>query len=157
MATCVLYITYDGIMEPLGQSQVLQYLITLAKRYNILLISYEKPSDWKDENRRNVMLEETRKAGIRWVPLRYHKSPSALATAYDVAIGFCISFYLAIRNNIKIVHARSYVPSVIALGLKKIFKTRFIFDMRGFWADEHVERGSWRNYCQKERCLMNRF
>ena len=39
----VLYISYDGMTDPLGQSQVLPYLEGLAKKnYAITLISFEK-------------------------------------------------------------------------------------------------------------------
>ncbi len=47
-------------------------------------------------------------------------------------------------NRVQIVHARGYISSVIALWLKRIFKIRFIFDMRGFWIDQRVELGIWR-------------
>ena len=139
----VLYISYDGMLEPLGQSQVLQYLKRLASDYCITLVSYEKPADWSDTPRREALITEVRSAGIYWVPLKYHKRFSALATVYDLFVGFVVCAFLAITSRIKIVHARSYVPSVIALGLKKFFGISFIFDMRGFWADERVERGIW--------------
>ncbi|WP_216092575.1 glycosyltransferase [Candidatus Marithrix sp. Canyon 246] len=130
----VLYITYDGLLEPLGQSQVLQYLKKLAESHEITLLSYEKAADWK-----NISKLE----GIRWIPLRYHKSPTALATSYDLLRGLFVCTYLSIRYRIQIVHARSYVPSVLALALKRIFKKRFIFDMRGFWADEKRDTDTW--------------
>ena len=38
----ILYISYDGILEPLGQSQVLSYLERLSKDRDIYLISFEK-------------------------------------------------------------------------------------------------------------------
>lgn len=38
----VLYISYDGILEPLGQSQVLAYLKKLALGRNIYLLTFEK-------------------------------------------------------------------------------------------------------------------
>ena len=41
----VLYISYDGMLEPLGKSQVLGYLKLLAKNRRIVLVSFEKPSD----------------------------------------------------------------------------------------------------------------
>ena len=139
----VLYISYDGMLEPLGQSQVLQYLKPLASGYRITLVSYEKPADWADTLRRETLITEVRSAGIHWVPLKYHKKLSVLATVYDLFAGFVVCTFLAITRRINIVHARSYVPSVIALGLKKFLGIRFVFDMRGFWADERVERGIW--------------
>ena len=38
----VLYLSYDGLMEPLGQSQILPYLRQLAKGRKITLITFEK-------------------------------------------------------------------------------------------------------------------
>lgn len=139
----VLYIAYDGILEPLGQSQVLQYLRHLAVGYRIALLSYEKAEDWRDEGRRSAILSIVREAGIEWVPLRYHKRPTAPATAYDLAQGFVAASYLIQRYGIQIVHTRSYVPAALGLALKRLFGVRFLFDMRGFWADERVEAGIW--------------
>jgi glycosyltransferase involved in cell wall biosynthesis len=51
---------------------------------------------------------------------------------------------VAIRYRLQIVHARSYVPSVIALALHNLVGVKFVFDMRGFWADERVDGGLWR-------------
>ena len=44
--THILYISYDGMLEPLGQSQVLAYLKRLANGRRIHLISFEKADDW---------------------------------------------------------------------------------------------------------------
>ena len=40
----VLYISYDGISEPLGQSQIIPYLKKLSYDNDIHLITYEKKS-----------------------------------------------------------------------------------------------------------------
>ena len=45
MARHVLYISYDGMLEPLGQGQVLGYLEQLAAEYSPILISFEKQRD----------------------------------------------------------------------------------------------------------------
>jgi glycosyltransferase involved in cell wall biosynthesis len=140
----ILYITYDGLLEPLGQSQVFQYLKKLAESHDITLISYEKPHDWANAPKRLALQNAVKNVGIRWVPLRYHKRPSALATAYDLLVGSIVGTYLSLRYRIQIVHARSYVSSVIALVLKRLFNKRFIFDMRGFWPDERIDGGLWR-------------
>ena len=36
----ILYISYDGLLEPLGQSQVLAYQLELAKKYKIFILSF---------------------------------------------------------------------------------------------------------------------
>jgi glycosyltransferase involved in cell wall biosynthesis len=139
----VIYISYDGILEPLGQSQVLRYLERLAPDNKIVLISFEKPEDWRHIDSREKLRAGVRSAGITWIPLRYHRQPSAIATMFDIIQGFIVGAWMVVRYRIQIVHARSYVPSVIALALKKLFRVAFIFDMRGFWADERVDGGLW--------------
>lgn len=139
----VLYISYDGILEPLGQSQVLRYLERLARDHKIILISFEKPHDWQQVDRREDLRSQMRKTGITWKPLRYHKRPSAIATAFDIVHGVAVGAWAVMRHRVRVVHARSYVPSVIALTLKKLFRLKFVFDMRGFWADERVDGGLW--------------
>lgn len=139
----VLYISYDGILEPLGQSQVLAYLLKLAENHQITLISYEKPHDFQQLQKKIALQNQLNQADIRWHPLRYHKTPSGPATAYDISIGILTATWLIYKYKITIVHARSYVAAVIALTLKKLFKTRFIFDMRGFWPDERIDGNIW--------------
>ena len=140
----VLYISYDGMLEPLGESQVVACLERLAVRHQIVLMSYEKPADWADQARLAQMQTRLVRAAIEWVPLRYHKSPTVPATAYDVARGTMRALGLIRRRHIRIVHARSYVAAVIALALKRLTGVRFIFDMRGLWPDEKVAAGEWR-------------
>ncbi len=139
----VLYISYDGILEPLGQSQVLSYLERLSDERSIYLISFEKPADKND----NILFDQVNKriidARIKWYPLTYHKKPTAIATLWDIWNSIILSFWLVVRYRLKIVHARSYVPSVAAILLKKFLGVRYIFDMRGFWADERVDGGIW--------------
>ena len=140
----MLFISYDGMLEPLGQSQVLPYLRGLADRgAQITLMSFEKRADLADRPRLEALAANLRTLRIRWVPLTYHKRPTALATAADILVGFVRASLVVRRERISAVHARSYVPALIAWALKRAFRVRFIFDMRGFWADERVDGGIW--------------
>jgi glycosyltransferase involved in cell wall biosynthesis len=143
MTAGVLYISYEGMLEPLGQSQVLAYIERLAAQRPIHLISFEKKRDWTNLQERELILHRIAQAGIYWHPLRYHKRPSALATAYDIVSGVLLGHSLIRRHKLRIVHARSYVPGMMALTLKRLTGVKFLFDMRGFWADERVEGGLW--------------
>jgi len=139
----ILYISYDGMLEPLGQSQVLAYLEHLAADYAIRLISFEKKGDWDSPAKRSAVEARIGAAGIAWIPLRYHKRPSAPATAYDIAVGTLVALWQAWRHRVRIVHARSYVAAMIALAVRRLTRAKFLFDMRGFWADERVDAGIW--------------
>ncbi|MBT5400153.1 glycosyltransferase [bacterium] len=136
----VLYITYDGLLEPLGMSQVWQYLQVLSKTHNIIIISFEKSTNVNDLD---GFLKDVKHSGVSWYRLKYHKRPTLLATMYDVFLGFMLAIFLVKKYKIDIIHARSYIPSLIALLVNSITKTKFLFDMRGFWADEKVDGGVW--------------
>src|SRR6059058_3241762 len=77
----VFYVSYDGVAEPLGRSQVLGYLKRLAGSYQITLISFEKASERRD------LRDELAECGIEWRPLRYHRRPPVLSTMVDVLAG----------------------------------------------------------------------
>ncbi len=139
----ILYLSYDGVLEPLGQSQVLRYLERLVEHYPIVLISFEKAKDWQAYEHREALRNHLHATGITWVPLTYHKAPSAVATAFDIFQGIAVGGWVVVRHRVRVVHARSYVPSVIALALKKMFGLKYVFDMRGFWVDERVDGGLW--------------
>jgi glycosyltransferase involved in cell wall biosynthesis len=139
----VLYVSYDGMLEPLGQSQVLAYLEPLAAGRRIHLISFEKAEDWRNRPRREALRKRIEASGIRWHALRYHKRPTTAATAFDIALGSALAIGLVLRHRLGIVHARSYVAGLIALAAKRASGAKFLFDMRGFWADEKVDGGLW--------------
>lgn len=143
MNQAALYISYDGMLEPLGQSQVLAYLEKLAVDRSIHLLSFEKKEDWARSEEFAALRARIERAGIRWHPRRYHKRPSALATAWDILVGTLSALWLVLRYRIRIVHARSYVAAIMAWLVARITSARFVFDMRGFWADERVDGGLW--------------
>jgi glycosyltransferase involved in cell wall biosynthesis len=127
--------------DPLGQSQVIPYLKDLKKAgYQIALLSFEKKSQ---ETAKTMIFDKISSAGIIWKPLRYHKKPALAATIYDIIIGTIYTLIYCKKYNIKIIHCRSYLPALMAYLVRPFHNFRFIFDMRGFWADERIEGGIW--------------
>ena len=139
----VLYISYDGLTEPLGQSQIIAYLKNLSDKNIIHIISFEKPLDLLETEKIHTLREFLKFYRIEWTPLRYHKRPSLPATLYDIIIGQVKAFYLAKQMQADIVHVRSYIPALIALPVKWFLGCKILFDIRGFWADERVDGGVW--------------
>ena len=78
----VIYISYDGAAEPLGQSQVVAYLERLAAECDIQLISFEKPGEDPV-----AVGERLADSGVSWHPLAYHRRPPVASTALDVLRG----------------------------------------------------------------------
>jgi hypothetical protein len=70
MKTKVLYISYDGMTDPLGQSQVLPYLIGLTRYgYEFTILSFEKKDRWAANH--SVIEKITNDNGIKWEPLSF--------------------------------------------------------------------------------------
>ena len=139
----VLYITYDGLTDPLGGSQVLPYLRELAYRgHRITVLSCEK-SDRLAMGGEDVA-QQCAGAGIVWRALSYHQSPPVVSTLYDLARMQIEAARLQRSRPFDLVHCRSYLPALAGLSLKHRFGLPFVFDMRGFWPEERVESGDWK-------------
>ena len=142
----VLFISYNGMLEPLGQTQVLPYLRELAKRgVKFTLLSFEKGKAFTPEGQRacEELKRELSEQGIEWHWLRYHRRASLPATVYDVLVGIRCASSLVRKNKIELVHARAYIPAAIALALKRKFGIKMIFDVRGLMAEEYVDARHW--------------
>jgi glycosyltransferase involved in cell wall biosynthesis len=132
----VIYVTYDGVTDHIGQSQVAPYLVGLAaKGHKIFLVSAEKPE-------KSSLISEYKKifenAGIEWHRVQYHKKPAVISTLWDLYKMNSVTRKLLV-NKIDIIHCRSYIASLIGLSAKKRKGVKFIFDMRDFWADSGRE------------------
>jgi len=142
MSTNILYLSYDGMTDSLGQSQVLPYLKGLTlKGYNFHIISFEKEERFSKF--RNEIQEICDKHKIVWHPLSYTKNPPLLSTIYDVRRMRSLARELHKTHDFKIIHCRSYLSAMVGLSMKQKFSVKFLFDMRGFWADERVEGKIW--------------
>jgi glycosyltransferase involved in cell wall biosynthesis len=142
----VLFISYNGMLDPLGQTQVLPYLRQLAKRGVVFtLLSFERAQAFTAEGaaKCEALRRELATQGIEWHWLRYHQRPSLPATIYDVLAGIRKALSLVQRNKIEMIHARGHIPATIALAIKKRFGTKMIFDLRGLMAEEYVDAEHW--------------
>ncbi|WP_420569039.1 glycosyltransferase [Thalassovita sp.] len=142
--TRALYITYTGLLDPLGQSQVLQYVLGLSQRHHMVVLSYEKPENLTDTARLAELEDRLKAAGVTWHRRIWHRKPGIPATIYDINRGIAQATRIVREEDIQLVHCRSYIGSMIGLAVKKRTGAKLIFDMRGFWPDERVEGGIWR-------------
>jgi glycosyltransferase involved in cell wall biosynthesis len=145
-----LFLSYDSLLSPLGQSQILPYLRGLqAKGHEVSILSFEPGSD--SARARAQLRRELASEKIAWRALRYHKRPTIPATALDIATGVWAARAMIRRNGIHILHARSYVPMLI--GMLAAGRHRIVFDMRGFWADERFDTNQWNRNRPDHRLL----
>jgi len=138
----VLYITYDGLLDPLGGSQILPYIKLLSsEKLKYYIISFEKSERFNSNA--NKLSDELKKLNIVWIPLIFTKQYGLLGKMWDMIKMYLSSLVIAIVNNITVVHARSHLAAQVGLFLKRILKTKLIFDFRGLWVDERVDKNGW--------------
>lgn len=139
----VLYLSYTGMTDPLGQSQVLPYLNGLIKtgNYKFVLVSFEKAKNFAQLG--DQIREYCSRAGITWHPLSYTARPPVWSTFRDVQRMKKLTEKLAREHSFSLIHCRSYIAALAGQHLKNKFSIPFLFDMRSFWADERVEGGLW--------------
>jgi len=138
----ILYISYDGLTDPLGQSQIIPYLSKLALNDTYIdIISFEKKTVFYKLN--NEISNKISQSNIQWRPLFYTKKPPIFSTVFDIYRGYISTKVLFKRNNYDILHCRGYISAIMGLKLKKKYNPKLIFDMRGWWPDEKKESGLW--------------
>ena len=138
----ILYISYDGMTDPLGQSQVLPYLIENSKaNYHFSIISFEKKERF--EKNKSTIEQICDKSNISWYPLTYTKHPPILSTIWDMFKMYQLAKKINTKNNIDLIHCRSYQSAEIGLRFKRKYNIPWVFDMRGFWADERIDGKIW--------------
>ena len=128
--------------DPLGQSQVLPYIINLSKEnYTFHLVSFEKPERFNKN--KSLIKKICYENNIEWHPLNYTKNPPVLSTLWDLAKLNQKIKKLGRKTAFDMIHCRSYIPAIFGLKFKRKWNAKLLFDMRGFWADERVDGGLW--------------
>ena len=138
----ILFISYDGMTDPLGQSQVIPYLQGLSKNgFQLFILSCEKQSAFlQNETAVKKML-----AGynIQWVPIDYTKKPPVLSTIKDIIKLKKKAKQIHRLYDIDMVHTRPGIPALVGLWMKQTLGIKFLHDIREFYAESRVDGGMW--------------
>jgi len=138
----ILYITYDGLTDFIGQSQVLPYLLGCAAAgHCFTVISFEK-TERKALIGRQVE-QQCIESGIIWQPQRFRSRPPYLAKLIDQIVMRRAAMAANAQTRFDLLHCRSYPAAAAGLALKRGSGTPLLFDMRGFWPDQKRDGGRW--------------
>lgn len=137
----VLYLTRNGLLEPLGQSQVISYLRGLSRDYRFIIISYEKTEDSADAEAMEGMHKQCEELGIIWLPQSFVAKPKLIAPLFSMIRMVWLTLRETRRYDVKLIHARSYIPAAVAWAVSRLRGTPFVFDMRALWPEELIVAG----------------
>ncbi len=137
-----LYLSFDGLSDPLGQSQILPYLIGISKNgFAITIISCEKEERLAKE--KESILKKIENTTITWQYILYNEEGGFLSRLKYIQQLFKKSYTLHKAKPFELVHCRSYLSALIGLRFKQKLNVPFVFDMRGLWADERIDGNIW--------------
>jgi glycosyltransferase involved in cell wall biosynthesis len=138
-----LYITFDGLSDPLGRSQILPYLCGIAAEgFHVTILSCEKQDRLEKENEAIKRLIEN--LPITWHYIIYNRESGFLSRLNYIRKIRRLAAKISNEKKISLIHCRSYLASLIGLSFKLKRNIPFVFDMRGFWADERIDGGIWK-------------
>ncbi len=139
--SAALFISYDGLTDPLGGSQILPYVRSIAAHpRKIHVLSFEKPDRYAASGAELAV--QLAKEGVGWTPLAFSHG-GKLAKAWDLSRMYAMAFRLVAGQRFSIVHCRSYQAAQVGRLLKRLFGVKVLFDMRGLWVDERIDGGIW--------------
>jgi len=138
----VVFVSYNGLLDPLGPSQILPYLERLHPTWPVHILSFERSARLAKPGALAEMQGRLRREGIGWTWRRYHKFPSLPATTWDVLQGVRALRRILREEDVGLVHARGYISATIALRATR--RHPILFDIRGLQAEEYVDGGVWK-------------
>lgn len=140
----LLYLTQDGLLEPLSQSQVVRVVEALGRRgWAYRVLSLEKERDLADTRKVRALERRLENAGVRWEWQPFDWSQSVTAAASNLGRLAARAVALARAGRVSGLHARAYVPAVAALAAWNATGLPWVFDARSYWIDERLEEGRW--------------
>lgn len=138
------YVNYWSLRDPLCQSQSLPVVTALAAAgWRMGLVTFEQAPWAVPRAEQAGVVRELAARGVSWSPLRYHKRPPVISTAWDVARGALRCAWWARRAGARLLHGRATVAAAIARVASSLAGTRFLDDADGPLSEEYVEAGIW--------------
>ena len=145
----VLYIASSSICDPLIVSQVVRYLRVLARDLPCChLLTFERVPLTPVQSAE--IESNLRTDGITWTPLVARSRSRVLNGWREINNGCKTALRLIRTHGLNIVHGRSFVPGNISLRACRKTNARFLYDMRGFWAEEKWAKGTIRQQMLKK-------
>ena len=135
----MLFVSYDGLLDPLGQSQILPYILGLIRvGYKFSILSYEK--DYRDPIETLNLRNKLKEYDIDWYYLRFNTQGRKGKFLRHLFEGAKEIRRICRNQQYQHVHLRGFVSAFI---YKLSFvRQPYIYDYRSFTVDEWAEAGS---------------
>lgn len=136
----VLAVSFDGILQPLGYSQVARVGMALAASgVPYAIASLERASDLADTRRVARVRALLERSDVPWETGEFCEGGGAAAIGRNIARLTVAAAALARRTRAHLLHARAVPGGIVAQTLRRTLRVPFVFDARSYWVDEQVD------------------
>ncbi len=136
----ILYISVDGLLDPLGSSQILPYIKGSSRSDLVFFIcTIENIKNLNKINKVKKIIEKNK--NLHWEYYLFAKKSGKINRLKELILLYTLTFKTFLFERINIIHSRSYLPMFLCIFLKLFSKVKIIFDTRGSWFDERIEGG----------------
>ena len=131
-----LYFSYDGLLDSLGQSQIVPYVSAIsAAGHSLTIVSYEKVERTREQIK--LMEIKLQKIGVNWIRLEFRSGK--FWAIKRLIIGILLIRKLCSNIQPDFMHLRGLVPAVIFQLSRSTVP--FLYDFRGFALGEWLDIG----------------
>ncbi len=152
----ILFIVDGSITNPILQSQGLPFLYNLnSLSFSVNVLSFENPK-WSGGKISEIeKIKSHFDDRIHFYPLEISKKGLLPSWFYTSSIGVKTAKILVKKNDVKLLHARSFLPAFISIIIKIFFipSIKVLYDCRGVFIDEQIVKGKIRRNSLKEIIL----
>jgi len=131
-----LYFSYDGLLDPLGQSQIIPYISAITSSgHSLTIVSFEKVQRTKEQVK--LMEIKLQKIGVHWIRLEFRSGKFWAIKRLITGVFLIRKICRELRPDL--LHLRGFVPAIIfQLSMSRL---PFLYDFRGFALGEWVDIG----------------
>ena len=141
----ILFISDSSLKNPILQSQGLPFLYNLNHtNYKPFVLSFEETNLSKGGSLEIQSIIKKYYSQIHFLPVTIKKKGILPSWFYFVWQRSKILYSIVRKYNIKLLHARSFNPALLAIIIKFFFKPsiKIIYDNRGLYIDELIFRNA---------------
>lgn len=135
----VLYLSFDGLLDPLGFSQVVRPVLALAQRgVPHSIVSLARAATLRDPARAAALTEQLARHGVHW---RYGVFRDGGGAQFAANCATLLRQSQRLGRH-RLLHARSFQAATVAHALSKLWRAPFVYDTRGFFLAQRQSAGS---------------
>jgi len=135
----VVAVSPDGLLRPIGFSQVARPALALAARgFALTILTLEYEADLADTERLRSVSRELGRAGVTWCHARFTPGGSPASYARNVSALSRLMLKSKLRRR-AVAWIRGFPAAPVGVLLRTLRSIPYVYDIRGYWVAQRAE------------------